>query len=209
MTNQEEAIMRLQRFKETSDGTYEWSTFVNKDDLKAFDMAIKALEQEQNVEELQKRSYLEGFHEALKMLVNQEPSGDLISREAVLDYIYNDLGLGDEENGKDVERQMELENSYRYVKSLPSVNPQEIEPKYCDRNICIKNEYNGIGCDECEVTKSQEPKTGHWTRISIDKYVQHAQYYYKCSECGGDIIGEHNYCPNCRAKMIKSQESEG
>jgi len=28
----------------------------------------------------------------------------------------------------------------------------EQEPKYCDRNICIKNEYNGIGCDECEVT---------------------------------------------------------
>ena len=46
MTNQEEAIMRLRRFKETSDGTYEWSTFINKDDLKAFDMAIKALEQE-------------------------------------------------------------------------------------------------------------------------------------------------------------------
>jgi hypothetical protein len=33
----------------------------------------------------------------------------------------------------------------------------EQEPKYCDRNICIKNEYNGISCDECEVTKSQEP----------------------------------------------------
>lgn len=31
------------------------------------------------------------------------------------------------------------------------------EPAYCDRNICLKNEYNGIGCDECEVTKSQEP----------------------------------------------------
>ena len=29
------------------------------------------------------------------------------------------------------------------------------EPKYCDRNICTSNEYNGIGCDECEVTKSQ------------------------------------------------------
>ena len=28
--------------------------------------------------------------------------------------------------------------------------------KNCDRNICISNEYNGIGCDECEVTKSRE-----------------------------------------------------
>ena len=31
------------------------------------------------------------------------------------------------------------------------------EPRYCDRNICLKNECNEIGCDECEVTKSQEP----------------------------------------------------
>ena len=33
----------------------------------------------------------------------------------------------------------------------------EQESAYCDRNICLRNEYNGIGCDECEVTKSQEP----------------------------------------------------
>lgn len=44
-------------------------------------------------------------------------------------------------------------------------------------------------------------KTGHWTRISMDKYVQHAMAYYRCSECGKDIIGEHNYCPNCGCAM--------
>lgn len=32
----------------------------------------------------------------------------------------------------------------------------EQEPKYCDRNICISNEYNGIGCDECEVMAESE-----------------------------------------------------
>ena len=47
----------------------------------------------------------------------------------------------------------------------------------------------------------QKPKIGHWKRISMDKYVQHAMAYYRCSECGKDIIGEHNYCPNCGAKM--------
>ena len=26
----------------------------------------------------------------------------------------------------------------------------------CDRNICISNEYNGIGCDECEITKANK-----------------------------------------------------
>lgn len=28
--------------------------------------------------------------------------------------------------------------------------------KYCDHNICVLNEYNGIGCDDCEVAKSRE-----------------------------------------------------
>ena len=32
------------------------------------------------------------------------------------------------------------------IKAIPSA-----EPRYCDRNICLRNEYNGISCDECEV----------------------------------------------------------
>lgn len=27
------------------------------------------------------------------------------------------------------------------------------ELRYCDRNICTENEYNGVSCDECEVAK--------------------------------------------------------
>lgn len=46
-----------------------------------------------------------------------------------------------------------------------------------------------------------QPKMGKWKRISIDKYVQHAMAYYKCSVCDKDIIGTHNYCPNCGIKM--------
>ncbi len=33
---------------------------------------------------------------------------------------------------------------------------QREEQLYCDRDICLRNEYNGIGCEECEVTKSQK-----------------------------------------------------
>lgn len=50
------------------------------------------------------------------------------------------------------------------------------------------------------------PKMGRWKRISMDKYVQHAMAYYRCSECGKDIIGRHNYCPNCGAKMEVEDE---
>jgi len=44
-------------------------------------------------------------------------------------------------------------------------------------------------------------RTGRWKRISMDMYVQHAMYYYECSECGAHIIGEHKYCSECGAKM--------
>lgn len=37
---------------------------------------------------------------------------------------------------------------------------------YCDRNICIENEYNGIQCDECKVTKSQ--RGGERMKINIE-----------------------------------------
>ena len=53
------------------------------------------------------------------------------------------------------------------------------------------------------------PKTGRWRKVSMDKYVQHAMYYYECSECKGQIIGEHNYCPNCGAKMEVVQNDNG
>ena len=51
-----------------------------------------------------------------------------------------------------------------------------------------------------------QPKMGHWKRINKEKYVQHAMSYYRCSECGKDIIGTHNYCPNCGAKMSEVDE---
>ena len=31
----------------------------------------------------------------------------------------------------------------------------EVEPRYCDRNICASNEVNGIGCDECPMGKEK------------------------------------------------------
>ena len=66
-----------------------------------------------------------------------------------------------EENIKALEQEVKMrdatpeerESIDKYIKSI-STTVQE--PKYCDRNICISNEYNGIGCDECEVTKSQK-----------------------------------------------------
>ena len=61
--------------------------------------------------------------------------------------------------------------------------------------------------DEIARVLGQESKTGQWlygTYINEDS----GHYYAECSECHSiRIVG--NYCPNCGAKMIGSDESEG
>lgn len=52
-----------------------------------------------------------------------------------------------------------------------AIKALEKEPKYCDRNICIRNEHNGIGCGECEVTKSQEPCGDYISRAAVDDAI--------------------------------------
>lgn len=49
------------------------------------------------------------------------------------------------------------QQGYKDAKEKPTTKNDL--PKYCDRNICLKNEYNNVGCEDCEVTKSQEPAT--------------------------------------------------
>lgn len=101
----------------------------------------------------------------------QEPCEDAISRQAVLDYIWNDLGLGDEENGKDVERQMELDSSYRYIKSLSPVNPQ---PK-TGHWIRKTNDYGASSymCSEC----------GRWHPTH-----NHSLGFDYCNGCGARMV---------------------
>lgn len=47
----------------------------------------------------------------------------------------------------------------------------------------------------------QEPKIGH--RLYDDFFG-----IYYCSECSNYLRDYDNYCPNCGAKMVESQESE-
>ena len=50
----------------------------------------------------------------------------------------------------------------------------------------------------------QETKTGHW----ISK--PHIYGVAFCSECDFELrVNDTNYCPNCGAKMVEPQESEG
>ena len=90
-------------------------------------------------------------------------------------------------------------------------------------NFCSDLENMGLN-----INKEQEPKTGHW--IEHDWEDMREKGYYRCSVCGTGyqrfkkgtrksdvpyIDGQEytlhnidNYCPNCGARMVESQESE-
>lgn len=51
-------------------------------------------------------------------------------------------------------------------------------------------------------------KVGRWKRISMDKYSEHAKYWYRCDRCGEDNLGNTNYCPNCGQRKMQEAEDE-
>ena len=146
--------------------------------IQAKDMAIKALEYDDAKyhEEHGEVIVDKAVWEDAKRVLEQEPRQDL--QQAA-------------------ERIIEQQNKW-----FEEQERKEQEPAYCDRNICIKNEYNNIGCEECEVTKSQEPPTGHW----IYKPKTDLSVCDKCgSYCPQDKYGriETNFCPNCGCRMVE------
>ena len=72
---------------------------------------------------------------------------------------------------------------------------------------CAKGSDFSYACDAiCTAPTVEERKKGKWHKVSADKYIQTAKYYFECSECGGHIIGLWDYCPNCGADMRKTDE---
>ena len=71
--------------------------------------------------------------------------------------------------------------------------------------ICELRLHNRTFYDDA-IRNGRPLKTGHWVRVSIDKYSEHAHYWYKCDLCGKQHIGDTNFCPNCGAKMEVANE---
>lgn len=42
-----------------------------------------------------------------------------------------------------------------HISELKGGNADSENEIYCDRNICLQNEYNNIGCEDCVVTKGE------------------------------------------------------
>jgi len=137
---------------------------------------------------------------------------DLISREAVCDYIAEFVN---HEYSTDAECEM-VEHMVDGIQHLPSIQPKKGEQDICNildelaatykaraeaqfgkkirRNTMIfqtikefKKKYRGI---------SIQPQMGHW----IDNKVK--PRFCNCSECGALSKTYFDYCPHCGAKMM-------
>lgn len=75
----------------------------------------------------------------------------------------------------------------------------------------IKPVVGGISLDMAIKALEQQSKIGHWINLEETKYKGQVLPFwsrYECSKCGGHGEGTFNYCPNCGAKMIESEEED-
>lgn len=73
------------------------------------------------------------------------------------------------------------------------------------------DEYNGRSIEAIRDLPpvTPQPKTGHWIEGKYrDDDIRYNDSSYKCDKCGRIVDFKENYCPNCGAKMVESQESE-
>ena len=130
--------------------------------------------------------------------------------------------------------EMTLEQARQAVKDLRKKLAEHLEQEPCEDCISraeVMENYNGVETPvgyrkvvDMEVIKNMQSvypkaKTGHWveyTRVLIPEPINKWEQAWYCSECGygnqdSDESAwlEWNYCPNCGAKMVEPQESEG
>lgn len=174
----------------------------HKSDKEAFEQAIKALEQEPMRDATpEERESVDKYVKSISKptgvnfwTLEQEPSGDLISREETLtafaDYVGSGMSMDD------------YDALWNIVTKMPSVNPQEPCDKYIKEIDHLRKYISKL---ETQIVE-QEPKTGHW----IEQDVHNCHTTFECSECGyrhsfmhlyGYPTADYTYCPNCGAKM--------
>lgn len=172
-----------------------------------------------------KRMTIEQHIENLEKLKSFHNGSYGASINAAINALEHEQALGEAFNiailyGK--EKGMEAIDKALYQIGMDGIKEQEIkslEQELCEDAISREDAYKIVMMPNTPYGKHKgrlirelpsvnpQPKIGYWKRISMDKYVQHAMAYYRCSECGKDIIGEHNYCPNCGARMVAPRKA--
>lgn len=128
---------------------------------------------------------------ALSALPSVEATGDLVSRQWLLD-LYETPKDGD-----DVEWKVPLEVVRQNILDAPSADVVSFEDAMQIRNTILVKEYLR-GRRDAEVAQ------GEWINREYCQVDEDAYEVATCSNCKSEITIEYpydNYCPNCGAKM--------
>jgi len=121
------------------------------------------------------------------LALEQEPSGDAISRQA------DNLCSSCTNIGCEFQSGIVRTKCVFYM-------PPHIEPDNCGNYVVMQPTTE-------ELCIKQEPKTGHWiehTGWNDDNYNTE----YSCSNCNEWVKEKTNFCPNCGARMWEEKANE-
>ena len=177
---------------------------IDSEDVEAIRLSIEKWG-EQNAEPCEDGMWsLKYAADALKrhgLLQEQEPCEDAISRQAVMDAMYELCGEGSLKDNPWRDNP-HIDSIIYTIEDLPSVTPkQETVTEFADR------------CRECGsmIGRNMKQKMGRWIREKKhhkDDFQEFDYWDVRCSECGArKRIGWTNirHCPMCGAKMEESE----
>ena len=158
-------------------------------------------------QELHRAIFDKGYEQGQKDILEQQTCEDTISRQAVLSYISNDLGFGNEENGYDLERKITQEEIYNFVKKMHTVTPKEKTGKWINEKW-HGLDLIGVTCSNCHVVESRfsayYPNCGAKmikSQESEDKKIKEFVNNEKYRICGAckyeDTSDDEDPCVSC------------
>ena len=83
--------------------------------------------------------------------------------------------------------------------------------QYCVAHLNYIENARSSRLDTCPLEEVQEPKHGKWYEWSFTAFDGCTVWHRACSVCGykrddDNLDKDTNYCPNCGAKMVRSEE---
>ena len=137
-----------------------------------------------------------------KRLLEQQPCGDAISRQAYIEryrkWSYSEYGR-------------KIDNGALAIRVAMSLPPVISKTRCSCEQIKWERDMAIAQLKELGYGLGEKPKTGHW--ILLDE-CSNSGYY--CSECHKKVVKEGwsntvkkiKFCPNCGCRMVEPQESE-
>lgn len=132
---------------------------------------------------------------------NPNTCGDAISRQAVLDAMYELCSTGETLKENPWRDNPHIDAITDAIDDLPSVTPQPCEDAISRRealNAITMAEVRWQAVDNVNKLPSVTPqqRTGQWV-----KEGQGGRYKWMCSNCGTHHRALYDYCPSCGTKM--------